>query len=47
VLVTPSDRHPKASIRFATFLCEFSASFLSKRGNLLAWVEQSNGPSNS
>jgi hypothetical protein len=29
---------PKASTRFATFLCEISAIFLSKRANPLAWV---------
>ena len=33
-----SDQRYKASTRFATFLCEISASFLSKRGNSLAWV---------
>src|SRR6516165_10901863 len=36
VLVAPTTTSTtKASIRFATFLCEISASFLSKRGKLV------------
>jgi hypothetical protein len=43
VLVThPVTSTSKASIGFATFLCEIGGSFLSKRGKSLAWVEQSN-----
>jgi hypothetical protein len=36
VLVAPTTTSTtKASIRFATFLCKISASFLSKRGKLV------------
>jgi hypothetical protein len=42
VLVAPTTSTTKASIRFATFLCEICASFLSKRGKLVGVGRQSN-----